>query len=378
MTERAPSLLCRLEEALLLLFSVAVSLSIAGMEFTFLPALALRLARWQRGEAPRPPALYLAGAAGLLAAWVAASALAASPAESFPRVVRLYHLLVPLLLIEHAADPRRTRRLLAAYALGVSVAAIYGLADWMGRAATSPGLRLEGTFSTAMTSGNVMAVAAAGLWTCAWQGAAHLRLLSGGGAALAGAALLATFTRSSWLGALSGALVGALWSRRRTLALAVLLAVTAGALLVPATRRRAAEIADRSEYTARGRISLWRSGWEAFRERPILGFGLADHTRLIAAHRRADATFEAGHYHSNPVQIAVATGTVGVVAYAFFHAVAGLLLWRRRASPYARAALAAWLAFHVSGFFDWSFGDAEVTFQYFWWVGIGLGASAPR
>ena len=155
-------------------------------------------------------------------------------------------------------------------------------------------------------------------------------------------------------------------------------AVVAAALLLPLARQRAGQLADRTEYTARGRISLWLTGVETFLERPLLGWGLADHGPLIAAHRRPDATFEAGHYHSNPVQIAVATGTIGLVAYGLFHACLALLLWRRRASPAALAALSAWLAFHVSGFFDWSFGDAEVAFQYMWWMGVGLGASPSR
>lgn len=371
-------MLFRIEGALLLLFAVAVSLSIAGMELTFLPALAIRIVRALRGERPRVPGLYLAGGLALLVAWLAASAAAPVPGESLPRVLRLYQLLVPLVVLEHAAHAGGARRLLTAYAIGAGAAAIYGFADWWIRLPATPGLRLEGTFSTAMTSGNVFALAASGLWTYAWITGPRAAPVMTAAAVLAAAALVGTMTRSAWLGALLGSATGTLFARRRALGLALVLVAALAAQLVPGAARRAGEITDATEYTARGRLSLWLSGYDAFRERPLLGWGLADHSELIAARRRADATFEAGHYHSNPVQIAVATGLVGLAAYVFFHAGVGWLLWRRRASAFAVAALAAWIAFHVSGFFDWSFGDAEVAYQYFWWVGLGLGATASR
>jgi len=175
-----------------------------------------------------------------------------------------------------------------------------------------------------------------------------------------------------------GAALGTLFARRRGWAVATLAIVLAAVSLLPAARQRASVLAAPGEYTARGRISLWLSGLETLAERPLTGWGLADHSALIRAHQRPDATFEAGHYHSNPVQIAVATGLLGLLAYAFFQGAIGLLLWRRRGSPYGLAALAVWLAFHLAGFFDWSFGDAEVAYQYFWWIALGLGAAASR
>jgi O-antigen ligase len=359
-------------------FSVAVSLSISAMEAAFLAALALRAARAACGEWPLPPRLYVAGGLGLLAAWIAASAAAPVPGESLPRVLRLYQLLVPLVLLEHTSRPEGARRLFAAYAVGVVAAALFGLAAWGLRIATTPEIRLEASFSTAMTSGNVFALATSGLWTYAWITGPGTARLATAATALGATALAATLTRSAWLGALAGSAAGTFFSRRRALGLVLLLAAALAAQLLPGASRRAAELADRTEYTARGRISLWRSGAEVFRERPLLGWGLADHSRLIAAHRRPDATFVAGHYHSNLVQIAVATGVVGLAAYGFFHAAAAWLLWRRRASPFAAAALAAWLAFHISGCFDWSFGDAEVAYQYFWWLGLGLAAATSR
>lgn len=372
--------LYRAEGICLLLFSAAIFLSISVMEITFLTALAIRLVRWARGERPRTPALYLLTGALLLVSWLLASAFApaAETGASFRTTLRLYQLLVVPVLLEHAANSRETSRLLLAYAAGAAISSLFGLWNWYERLQTEPWYRLEGVFSTAMTSGNVFAIAVAGLWTYAWRvGMPAARWLAGG-LVLSLAALIATLTRSSWLGAGTGAAWGILWARRRGWAVVALALAVLVAGLVPTARQRATVLADASETTARGRISLWRSGLEIFAERPMTGWGLADKGERIRAYRRADATFEAGHFHSNPVQIAVGTGVVGLIAYTLFHAALGLLLWRRRSSPFALAAFAAWLAFHVAGFFDWSFGDAEVAYQYFWWMGVGLGAAASR
>lgn len=375
----SPSLLYRVEEVLLLVFSAAVFLSISVMEITFLLALAARLVRWGRGERPRVPALYVLTGGVLLASWLLASALCPEPGPSFATTLRLYQLLLVPVLLEHATESRAAGRLLLFYAAGAALSALYGLGVWADRVQENSQYRLETVFSTAMTSGNIFAMAVAGLWTYCWRvGLPAARWLAGG-LALALAALVATLTRSSWLGACTGAVWGTLWARRRLTAAVVLaLVVAAAAAFVPTTRQRATELADTSEYAARGRISLWRSGLEIFAKRPMTGWGMADKGALIREHRRADATFEAGHFHSNPVQVAVGTGLVGLFAYALFHGAVGLLLWRRRRSAFALAAGAAWLAFHVAGFFDWSFGDAEVAYQYFWWIGVGLGAAGSR
>jgi O-antigen ligase len=143
---------------------------------------------------------------------------------------------------------------------------------------------------------------------------------------------------------------------------------------------RATSIVAHSDYTSTGRVSLWKSGWEAFKAKPITGWGLEDATALIERYRRPDATFHAGHFHNNWVQIAVTTGALGALAYAVWMGLAGYFLFlafRKTRSPYAAAGWGVWLAFQVFGLFDWAFGDAEVANQLFLWVGLAL-ASAAR
>src|SRR5207237_8454530 len=106
---------------------------------------------------------------------------------------------------------------------------------------------------------------------------------------------------------------------------------------------------------------------------PVTAWGLQDGMALIERYKRADARFPAGHFHNNVVQIAVSTGSVGLLAYAAWMAIAGLgayRAFRHTRSAYAAAGVAAWAGFKVAGCFDWSFGDAEVAMQLCTWLGL--------
>jgi O-antigen ligase len=363
----------RAGDALLLLLAVAVSFSIAATEIAFWTAAAVRLGRAARG-APwrwRPRGVAVAGVA-LAAAWALSGCLSPEPGESVLRVHKLYVVATLFLVAERAADAAFARRLGAAYLLGAGLGAAGGLAGWLGAAAGHPAGRLAGAFSTAMTAGNVLATAAVAALAVALGERGRLRALATGTGAAAAAALAATRTRSSWLGALAGAGVVALGGRGRRWALPVLAAAVLAAAAVPAVRERAASALDARDPTASGRVSLWRTGWALFGERPVFGWGLADHRHRIAERRRPDATFVAGHFHNNLVQVAVSGGAVGLAAYAALHGALLWALWRRRRGTWGRAGLGVWVAFQVAGLFDWSFGDAEVAYQFFFWMGLGL------
>jgi O-antigen ligase len=380
--------LARIESVFVLLLAAAISLSITASEICFLTALALRLVRWGLGDRPRVISPLLGWSfLGLLLAWLVSGVFAPEMVTSLVRVHRLYLVLVLFLVAEHAGNEVSARRFMWAYLVGASAGALYGLGHWYLRyQALGPTERLQGLMSTGMTSGNLHATAFVAAVAVALAVTGWLRFAAVGAGAVNGAALIATFTRSSWLGAAAGVVALAVSGRRwRVL---VFLGVTTALVLaaLPPVRERAKAIiippskvdVHDSGRTSSGRISLWLTGLELFAERPITGWGLADHSQLIREHRRADATFEAGHFHSNPVQVAVATGSVGLAAFAFFQVALLVLLWRRRRrSIWAWAAMGVWFNFQIAGLFDWSFGDAEVTYQFFWWMGLGLGNAGP-
>ncbi len=367
-------------DAALLVLVLALPLSIAVSEVALGVVLLAWLASrpWSRPQ-PRGWQLVALATGGLVAAWLLASATADDSWASLVKARKIWSIALVLVVAERARESRRGDRLAAAALLGGGVSAAFGLfayaADRLSR--SIPWHRLESVFSTAMTTGNVfatLAVAALGeLLSPRVRGVLHLV----GVAVLAClvGALLGTLTRSAWLAFLAGAAVLLVRLRPRHL-LALTAAVAVLVALGPyELRSRAVSVIDPTHPTNAGRISLWKSGAAALADHPWTGVGLADHYDFIERYRRPDATFHAGHFHNNLVQVAVSTGLLGLLAYvAWMGIVGGLLARAAAARRWGRGlvGLAVWVAFQAHGMFDWSFGDAEVANQFFLWTGLGL------
>jgi O-antigen ligase len=371
-------------DAALLGLAFALPLSIAASEILLGLAIVAWLwtAPWRE---PRPAGWrMLATATGLLAAtWILASLCAADPWASLVKARKLYSIVIVFLVADRARDARQAGRLAGAALLGGAVSAGLGLggviADRL--AGTAPDERMRGVFSTAMTSGNVYAMLALAALGMVLLGGRPRSAVAGPAAAfgLLALALVRTLTRSSWLAFLAGGVVLLARTRPRWLLAGLALLALLLAFGPVSVRERARTIVDPTWVTNQGRISLWKSGLAVVADHPWTGVGLADHSAVIARYRRPDATFPAGHFHNNLVQVAASTGWIGFAAYlAWMALVAGLLVTSLRGGwgGWALTALAVWVAFQVHGLFDWSFGDAEVANQFFLWIGLGLAPQA--
>ncbi len=368
---------------LLLVFAFALPLSIAVSEIALVATLVAWLVSspWRRPAAPGARSLGVATLA-LVATWVLASTFAVDPVASFIKVRKIYSIALVLVVLDRVRDTRAAGRLAAAALTGGAVSAAFGVLyfAYMRVSGIFPAYRLESVFSTAMTTGNVfatLAVAALGEWLIrSGTGAGARRAF--GAFVLIALALLGTKTRSSWIAFVTGSAVILGRLRPRLLLVGVVVVAIGVALGPQELRDRIASTFDPAYETNAGRISLWRSGAVVVREHPWTGVGLADHYALIERYRRPDATFHAGHFHNNLVQVAASTGLIGLAAYlGWMLLTAGLLLGRLRhagpqGAPRALVGLGIWIAFQVHGMFDWSFGDAEVANQLFLWVGLGL------
>ena len=371
----------RLADATLVLLAFALSLSIAVSEILLGAAIVLWLLSrpWRR---PWPRGLVvLAGLTGALAgAWLLASATASDPLASLVKARKLYSIVLVFLVADRAREHAVLVRLAIAALAGGAVASAFGVVSFIAirAAGTIYGHRMHAFFSTAMTSGNVFAMQGIAALAAAVSGAGR-RVRTAGlmAAVLFAIALATTLTRSSWLGFLAGAAVVLAVRRPRALLVLALVVVLAFAFGPAEIRQRGRSIADPTWVTNQGRVSLWKSGLAVLADHPWTGVGLADHTGVILRYRRADATFPAGHFHNNPVQIAASTGIVGLLAWLAWMGGVLVLLLAGRNGPrraWAWTGVAIWMAFQVSGFFDWSFGDAEVANQFFLWSGLGLAA----
>lgn len=367
----------------LLAFAFALPLSIAATEIALGCALLLWLwtRPWSRPQAPYVRPLGYATLA-LVLAWLLASATSASPLASLVNARKIYSIGIVFLLADRMRDPVLARRFVSTvFVAGLLTSALGFVQFGIRHARGEWDQPLRGVFSTAMTTGNVLTTLTlvALAFVLFATGVERRRWFDRTVLATFFASLLLTFRRGSYLAWLAGAVVLVGLKRARWLLLVPLVVAAALALAPHEGRKRALSIAHPVDQTSVGRISLWKSGLAAYRDRPWTGWGLQDAGPLILRYRRADARFPAGHFHNNWVQIAATTGTVGLLAYLAWMLLAGAAAWRafrNTRSAFAAAGLVAWVGFQVYGLFDWSFGDAEVANQLFVWLGLAVAAGA--
>jgi len=377
----------RWTDVLLIVLAFALPLSIAASEITLGLTLVAWLASrpWRRPQAPGVRWLAWATVA-LAATWVLSSLTSGVVVASLIKSRKLYSIVIVFLVADRTRDAARARQVVTGSFIGGLLTCAYAVVKFarehIGGDRFSP---LKGVFSNAMTTGNVLTLlCVTALAVCLFADARSGRkALDRTALGTFFVSLAATFRRGSYFGWLAAALVLVAQRRARYLFL-VPLAMALALWAVPHEGvARLQGMTTGHDVTSTGRVSLWKSGWAAFQARPVTGWGLEDATALIERYRRPDATFHAGHFHNDWVQIAVTTGALGLLAFGTWMALAGWFTYRAfrtTRSAFAAAGWAAWLAFQVFGLFDWAFGDAEVANQLFLWIGLALaaaGSAAP-
>ena len=321
---------------------------------------------------------------GVAASWILASLTSPEKLASFIHVRKLYAMGLIYLTAETMRLPAARARFLPLVAAGASLTAVAGYLIYAIMIRVEPGYRLKGLLSNQMTSGGVLAAAA--LWTlgAVTTGSRQRRIALGAVLAVLLPALALTQTRSHWLGFAVGAAT-ILLSRVPRAWWVVPVGGIAFRFAAPARlAARFASILDPHEPGNAGRLSMWRSGWDIFREHPITGAGVQDLLALYRRHKYPDATFEAGHFHNNFVQFAVSAGVLGLGAFTFWVVAGARQLLRARAVASAddrglmASALAIFAAMLVAGMFDFTFGDAEVVYHSYLALGLALAVLPAR
>ncbi len=194
-------------------------------------------------------------------------------------------------------------------------------------------------------------------------------------------AILLTLTRISLASLLLGAfIVAVIQAKRRWLLLAAFVVVClAGIYWIQ--RHRVPAATDGTDPGTEYRLVIWRDSLKLIKAHPFLGVGLdsvaGDWKRWdLEAYRRFPLH---SHFHSTPIQLAVECGLPAlavwiwlIVAYARF------LVYLERSLPqperFARGltlgVLGGLIAFVVTGFLQYNFGDAEP--MVIFWLTMGL------
>jgi O-Antigen ligase len=291
----------------------------------------------------RWPALAVALAALVAAALSVAPALTLvgeySRYESLP--VRLAY----LALFAGAAWIGERRRLVSWFLVGCSVASIEALLQWI----TGSPARPDGNLGQANLLGALLAMAVPlavdrARWHPAWLGVAGL----------AGLGLVASSSRSGWVGALVGLCAFAAFrvpARRLRPALAVGAVVVALALALGVV----SPLRFLNQDTGSGRVGVWRDTASLVAARPLVGWGEDSFGVVYGRFQSGDwspgQSFDRAH--SEPLDLAATQGLVGLAACAWFFAVLWGGLWRRPELGGLAGALAAYFAWSLLNF-DWA------------------------
>jgi len=191
------------------------------------------------------------------------------------------------------------------------------------------------------------------------------------------------FTRGVWLGCGAATLyLVARWKPRLLWAVPVVLVV--GYVFAPSmVRQRVAVLAHpRNDPSLSIRFEMWGVATAMIRQHPWLGVGPNNIEQQYVLYLPPGKAPEPGyhaHLHSNFFQLGAERGLPVLAAWAWMMAALAWSIARRRRRLtqlrwVADAALAAWLAFVVEGFFEFNFGTSPVLMIFLFLMAVPFAA----
>ncbi len=142
-------------------------------------------------------------------------------------------------------------------------------------------------------------------------------------------------------------------------------------------KERSKSIFDLNHPSNKSRLVMWEVGMEVFKDHPIIGVGDNEITNVYKLYKAPESKGEGSHFHSNIIMILVTTGLSGFIFYMLFWI--SLLYYsvrdcRRAIDEFDRTLLwgiiLSMISFHISGIFEWNFGDWEVVTLLYYIVSL--------
>jgi len=278
-------------------------------------------------------------------------------------------LLYSLILIVFTAFTRRDDiELLFVALLGSGfINTAYSIAYFIFKA--DPGQRVKGFMGHYMTQAGLLILFGAVAMGFIFLGRGRQRLLWAAGLALSSIALILTLTRSGWIGLAVALCVGLLLWKPKTLILVPVLAGLVFFVSPKPVKDRALSIFSFREFSNMARVEYIRAGIKIIKDFPWLGTG-PDTVDMVFQNPKygLEESYKRNvHLHNNIIQIAAERGIATLLAWLTFVVTAFVSLARlvkKRAKGLlapAAGALAALAAFIAAGFFEYNFGDSEVS-----------------
>jgi len=201
--------------------------------------------------------------------------------------------------------------------------------------------------------------------------------------------LILTSTRAALAGLSIAVAVMALASSSRRVVVAAVasIVIVLPLALVAVEHSRGISVFDPEEGSTAYRLEVWREAFGIIKDNPLVGIGKGSEGKLKESLGLYDeGRLPPGHFHSTPVQIAVWWGLLGLIFYYSFMTMFVVETWRlikivksdRRWQLWgiALGGLGAIVAFNVSSFAHFNFGDGEVVMAF--WLLTGLAFAVRR
>lgn len=132
-------------------------------------------------------------------------------------------------------------------------------------------------------------------------------------------------------------------------------------------RQRITSIVDPKHPSNESRLFMWNTGWQMFKDHPITGVGDNEITQVYKMYRQPEFHGEGSHLHSNFFMVLATKGIFGILIYIalFFTLFLKHFKYFRQAVIKEEkylifGCILAMISFHISGMFEWNYGDWEV------------------
>lgn len=179
--------------------------------------------------------------------------------------------------------------------------------------------------------------------------------------------MLLTQSRNVFLALFVCMIIVGLVVNRKFLFMFLAVIILGGLLLPSKYTDRVKSIVDVEHPSNSSRLIMWENGWKMFVNNPLIGVGDNKVMEVYQYYRPDMTPFEHSHLHSNIMMILATNGILGFTAWIGFFLLIFLKFLKyyrmKFADEYKLMILGCILvlvSFHISGIFEWSYGDAEV------------------
>ncbi len=192
-------------------------------------------------------------------------------------------------------------------------------------------------------------------------------------------ALVFTFTRGSWLGAIAGIFILSFIFDRRYLLVTFVLFILIAFLLkdTSVAKRFLSSFKPGQKTSASERLYMWESGVKIIKDYPF-GIGTDSLLKVYPKYKHKNAAEEnQGHLHNNLLQIAVIDGIPGLIAFLWIF----ISFWVYSVKTIIKStgfmriiiiiSFVISISFFINGFFEYNFMSSQVALMFWFLTGIG-------